>query len=93
VYIDGNLLEEPYLVPGTTTTPGAGTPVPGAAGPPPRCTTDDPCVVPEGNVMVLGDNRPNSKDSRWPDIGYVSSDRIVGKAFVRVWPLNRLGGL
>jgi signal peptidase I len=39
----------------------------------------------------MGDNRGNSKDSRC--FGPIAEDLIVGRAFVRVWPLNALGGL
>jgi signal peptidase I len=93
VYLNGSLLREPYLPPGTFTAPGSGTPLPGADGLAPRCGTEDPCVVPDGHVFVMGDNRSTSKDSRWTDLGYVSSEQLVGRAFVRVWPINRLGGL
>ncbi|OXS52607.1 signal peptidase I [Cohnella sp. CIP 111063] len=42
-------------------------------------------VVPEGTVFVMGDNRPNSEDSRM--IGYVSMDEIVGRADLIFWPI------
>jgi signal peptidase I len=86
VFIDGRELAEPYLPSGTVTQPG-----PGGVTWDHRCTPDDPCVVPEGTVWVMGDNRSNSEDSRW--IGPVDQDLIVGRAFVTVWPVDRLGGL
>jgi signal peptidase I len=48
-------------------------------------------VVPAGEYLVLGDHRSSSLDGRsW---GFVPKDKIVGKATVRFWPLNRMGGL
>jgi signal peptidase I len=78
VFIDGALLNEPYLPDGTTTSPGTM-----------GCSETDPCVIPENSVWVMGDNRGGSKDSRY--FGAVPDDEIVGRAFVRVWPLNRIG--
>jgi len=43
-------------------------------------------VVPEGTVFVMGDNRPNSEDSRM--IGYIPTDRIVGRADLIFWPIK-----
>jgi signal peptidase I len=50
-----------------------------------------PVEVPAGTVFVMGDNRPRSQDSR--RFGPIDNDSIVGRAFVRVWPLDRWGGL
>ena len=50
-----------------------------------------PEEVSDQSYLVLGDNRPNSVDSHvW---GFVPEDQIIGRAVVRFWPPNRLGGL
>lgn len=82
VYIDGDLLDEPYLDEGTRSvghTYGGG------------CTVEEPCGVPEGEVWVMGDNRSNSQDSTY--FGPIDADDVVGRAFFRIWPLNRFGFL
>jgi signal peptidase I len=48
-----------------------------------------PVVVPEGNYLVLGDNRNNSEDSRF--FGYVPRANIIGKAIFIYWPPQRIG--
>lgn len=47
--------------------------------------------VPADEVLVLGDNRQHSFDGRF--FGTIPIDSIVGEAFIRVWPVGRLGGL
>lgn len=46
-------------------------------------------TIPEGKYLVLGDNRPISKDSR--SIGLIDEKDIVGKAVFRLWPISKIG--
>ena len=80
VYVNGQILDEPYLPTGVTTAQGAK-----------PCTLTEPCTVPSESIWVMGDNRSNSRDSRW--IGPIPEENIVGRAFVRIWPFSRFGGL
>jgi signal peptidase I len=53
--------------------------------------TFGPVTVPPDQYLVLGDNRNNSYDSHaW---GFVPRENLIGRAVVRFWPFNRLGGL
>jgi len=45
----------------------------------------------EDEYFVLGDNRNNSKDSRYEDVGFIKRGDIIGKAWILIWPLNEFG--
>lgn len=75
VYINGELLEEPYV-----TDKGLG-----------DCDLEFPYKVPGTSYFVLGDRRSNSVDSRNSVVGAISRDDIIGKVFIRVWPLPEFG--
>ena len=85
VYIDGTRLEEPYLEPGESTFPKA--PIRGCLNE----ADSARCEVPEGKVIMLGDSREDSRDSRF--FGPVDVDDIVGRAFMKIWPPTDMGGL
>ena len=55
------------------------------------CAEIENIKVPEGYVLVLGDNRGNSQDGRsWPGT-FLPKEEIIGRAYFRFWPLERLG--
>jgi signal peptidase I len=59
-----------------------------------QATTTDGCkqvTVRAGQLFVMGDNRSNSQDSR--TFGVIQRSDVVGRAFVRIWPLNHIGWL
>ena len=56
-------------------------------------TEMDEITVEEGCLFAMGDNRQNSMDSRDSRIGMVSIDSVIGKAFFRLYPFSKVGGL
>jgi len=84
VYINGKVLQEPYVKDNEQTS------VEVCPGGQPAFLAK-PVVVPPNSYLVLGDNRRNSYDGRcW---GLVPRDRIIGKASVRFWPFDHLGAI
>jgi signal peptidase I len=79
VYINGHKLDEPYL-PEQWTSLNNWSP----GGP-------DGTIVPANEYFVMGDNRNRSQDSR--TFGFISRDRIDGRAWFRIWPLANFGGI
>jgi signal peptidase I len=80
IYVNGAQLNESYLPANSTTPPFEGTAFP------------TQCIkVPRHEVFVLGDNRLNSAASN--RFGPIPESLIVGRAFIRVWPLGSIGGI
>lgn len=76
VYINNNLLKEPYLPQGIITRGQS------------FLRDDKEIIIPEGNYFVMGDNRGNSSDSR--EWGFLKKELIIGQAFLRYWPLDKI---
>jgi signal peptidase I len=78
VYVNGQLLDQStYLKPTVKTHGGS------------FLKENTQIVVPSGYYFVLGDNRPESSDSR--EWGFVSLREIIGKSFFVYWPLDKMG--
>lgn len=86
VYINGKLLPEPWLPPGSSSYTGA---LP--SDPHPQFNMPGPVVIPAGEYYVMGDNRTDSEDSRF--FGPIPKSLIVGRAVAVVWPLSRIKGV
>ena len=83
VYINDKLLEEKYL------SSVVRTKLPSSQYA--SFKQEEKVKVPEGSYMVLGDNREESKDSRYKDVGFIERNKIKGKVVFRYWPLSEFG--
>ncbi|MBR6478430.1 MAG: signal peptidase I [Lachnospiraceae bacterium] len=53
----------------------------------------EPVTLGEDEYFVMGDNRNNSGDSRSKYVGNIQKYKIVGRAWIRIWPLNKFGSV
>lgn len=79
ININGKVLIEEYLAAGLVTDPGS------------FLSEGLEKTVPPDSYAVFGDNRPNSKDSRSAEVGFVKREYLKGASFIRLFPLNKFG--
>lgn len=87
IYVDGRLLSQPWLSASARADPGPAICARGAGLDRIDCTGDT-LHIPAGQYLVMGDDRGDSEDGRY--FGPIPGHLIVGRAFVRIWPLSRL---
>ena len=51
----------------------------------------EPVTLGDDEYFVLGDNRNNSQDSRAENVGVIHRDDLLGRAWIRIWPLSEFG--
>lgn len=78
VYVDGEEQDEPYIAAPTYNSGG-------------DQGISFPATVPEDCIFVLGDNRNESLDSRYQEIGMVNLDHVFGKVLFRFFPFDKIG--
>lgn len=77
VFLNGVLLEEDYISAPTNLS----------------FDVQFPVTVPEGHLFLMGDNRPNSEDSRSSLIGMIDERDVLGKVIFRIYPFSEFGGI
>lgn len=75
VYKNGEILDEPYI-----NEKSLGT-----------CDIDLPYQVPDNRIFVMGDHRLTSVDSRTASVGCIAEEYVLGKVFLRLWPIEKIG--
>ncbi len=75
IYVNGGILEESY---GKEVIVDPGRAI-------------EPVELGEDEYFVMGDNRNNSKDGRDPSVGNIKRENIIGRAWLRIWPLDKIG--
>lgn len=75
IYINGEILDETY---GREIIQNPG-------------RASEPITLSEDEYFVLGDNRNNSSDSRDPSVANIKKEDIIGRAFIRIWPVSKFG--